>query len=55
MMLSPLIPFTYALIYTEQPTVILIGVLTIGNIIFTSYLSPKIGDLYKAKKALQRE
>ena len=54
-MLSPLIPFAYALIYTEQPISILLGALTIGNIIFTSYLSPKVGDLYKAKKALQQE
>jgi len=54
-MLSPLIPFAYALVYTEQPIAVLLGVITIGNIIFTSYLSPRVGDLYKAKKALHQE
>ena len=49
-MLSPLIPFFYALIYTEQLIAILIGILTIGNIIFTLYFSSKVGDFYKAKK-----
>lgn len=54
-MTSPLIPAVYALIYTELSIALIIMVLTLGNILFTAYLSPKVGDLHRAKKALQRD
>jgi len=53
-MLCPLIPFIYSLIYLEYIITVFIGVITIGNIIFTIYFSSKVGDFSKAVRILHQ-
>lgn len=54
-MLCPLIPFIYSLTQLDHLAIIFVGVLSFGNIAFTTYFSSKVGDFSKAFKTLRKE
>ncbi len=51
-MLCPLVSLTYSLINLDYYTTLLIGILTLTNILFTLHFSSKVGDFSKAMNVL---
>lgn len=54
-MLTPIVPLIYSVVYLDILTTLIFSIITFGNIIFTLYFSSRIGDLYRARKALRQD
>jgi len=51
-MISPITIMVYAMIYLETWIGFFMSLITVGNIVFTLIFSAKVGDIFKAKRAL---